>query len=113
MLQEADLIQQKAILESRIRRLNEEAESSRLQADRMNKRIEFLEERAAESSSTSSRQISELADEVQQLQDALLSEKSKCGQFRRDADDARRALVETEQSKMVRASAHWQSITQD
>ena len=103
-MQEADLIQQKSALESRIKRLNEEAESARLHADRMNKRIEFLEQRAAESSSTTSRQISELTDEVQQLQEALLLEKSQCGLYRRDVDDARRAVVDAEQSKLVRAS---------
>ncbi len=108
VLQEADLIQQKAALESRIRKLNEEAEASRLHADRMNKRIEFLEQRAAESSSSTSRQISELTDEVQQLQEALLAEQTQCRQYKRDSEDARRALDQAEQSKLVRTIAQSQ-----
>ena len=74
----------------------------------MNKRIEFLEERAAGSSSTTSREISEFKEEVQQLQEALLAEKSQCGHYRRDVEDARRALVEAEQFKLVTASAQQQ-----
>ncbi len=75
MRQEAELVQQKTALENRIRILNEEAETHRLQAARMNKRIEFLEERAAESSSAASRQVSELTDDIQQLQATLQTER--------------------------------------
>ncbi len=105
MLQEADLIQQKAALESRIRKLNEEAEASRQHADRMNKRVEFLEQRAAESSSSTSRQISELTDEVQQLQEALLAEQTQCRHYKRESEDTCRALNEAEQSKLASAIA--------
>jgi hypothetical protein len=90
------------VLESRIRRLNEEAETHRLHADRMNKRIEFLEERAAESSSTTSRQCSELTDEIQQLQAALHTEKNMRMDFKRDFEDAKRALDACEQAQAVR-----------
>jgi hypothetical protein len=93
------------VLESRIRRLNEEAETHRLLADRMNKRIEFLEERAAESSSTTSRQFSELTDEIQQLQATLHTEKSICLDCKRDLEDVKRALDVCEQAKAVRKRA--------
>ena len=101
LLQEAELIQQKAVLENRIRKLNEEAEIARLQSDRMNRRIEFLEERAAESSSTTSRQISELTDEVRQLQADLHAEKLLSRNFAREAEDARHALDAANQAKQV------------
>jgi hypothetical protein len=101
--QEAELVQQKTALENRIRILNEEAETHRLQAARMNKRIEFLEERAAESSSTSSRQVSELTDDMQQLQAALQTERRQYEECKRHFEDAQRALDASEQKKQVRS----------
>lgn len=107
-LQEAELIQQKAVLENRIRKLNEEAEIARLQSDRLNRRIEFLEERAAESSSTTSRQISELTDEVRQLQADLHAEKLLSSNFAREAEDARHALDAADRAKQV--NRRWQLV---
>jgi hypothetical protein len=104
VLQEADVIQQKTVLENRIRKLNEEAEVHRLQSVRMHKRIEFLEERSAESSSTTSRQVTELTEEIQQLQTALQTLQSVCRDLKRDSEDMKRALDACEAEKKVRTS---------
>jgi multidrug efflux pump subunit AcrA (membrane-fusion protein) len=108
--QEAELVQQKTALENRIRILNEEAETHRLQAARMNKRIEFLEERAAESSSTTSRQISELTDDIQQLQTALQTERRQYEDCKRQFEEVQRALDASEQKKQVRSELIYGSI---
>jgi chromosome segregation ATPase len=105
LLQEAELIRQNSVLESRIRVLNEEAEVARVQEAKLHKRIEFLEERAAESSSINNRQTSTIMRDAQQLQSALHSETQRCKDLVQEVEELRKSFDSAEQAKQVGSSS--------